>query len=102
MDYWVECVTEAFEDAKITATQEQIDIVAGWIEGASENEGLARGWESIPNPLQLENKELKSKLKKERDKQVCDTCNGKGYIVTYGYSHSAESSCSKCNGDGWY
>ena len=51
-DYWGECIKEAFEDADITASKEQIDTVIAWVEGADENHGLATGSECIPNPLQ--------------------------------------------------
>lgn len=98
MDYWLECVKEAFEDANITATDEQIDTVVSWVEGAYENEGLARGIEAIPNPLQLENSNLKRQLERERNKQVCAYCKGRGYIVVDGPAHSAESNCSCDNG----
>jgi len=37
MNYWNECVAEALCDAKIEATDEQIDTIASWVEGAHEN-----------------------------------------------------------------
>jgi hypothetical protein len=40
-DYWRECVDVAFEDAGITATDEQRKIVAGGFQGAHENYGMA-------------------------------------------------------------
>jgi hypothetical protein len=36
-DYWLDCIAEAFEDAGITASDEQIEAVANWAEGAHEN-----------------------------------------------------------------
>jgi len=69
MDYWEECIAEAFEDAGITATKEQIDTVASWVEGAHENYGMAHGYDAIPNPLESEIGELKRKHKKEMDEQ---------------------------------
>lgn len=41
MNYWEICIQEAFEDAGIDATKEQIDTVTSWIEGAHENYGMA-------------------------------------------------------------
>ena len=41
MNYWNECIAEAFDSAEIKATQEQIDEVAGWAEGAHENYSMA-------------------------------------------------------------
>ena len=49
-DYWKDTIDEAFEDAGITATKEQRECVAGWVEGNHDNYGLAHGHECIPNP----------------------------------------------------
>ena len=43
MNYWDECIAEAFEEAEIIATKNQIDTVVSWAEGAHENYGLATG-----------------------------------------------------------
>ena len=43
MDYWTECVEEAFCDAGLEATKKQVDCVANWVEGAHENFGMATG-----------------------------------------------------------
>lgn len=100
MDYWKECVAEAFEDAGITATKEQIDTVTSWVEGAHDNYGMSHGHDHIPNPLQQEIDQLKINIKKERDKIVCRACNGSGGITTYGPIHSGHSQCYKCRGEG--
>lgn len=101
MDYWEECIAEAFEDAGITATAKQIDTVASsWIESAHKNYGLAHGYNCIPNPLRLENDELRRKLDIERKKEPCQSCNGRGRIITPGPYHSSDSQCWKCNGEG--
>jgi len=65
MDYWKECVEEAFEEAKIIATKEQIAFVAEWVEGAFENFSMANGYENIPNPLLGEIDRLKVKHEEE-------------------------------------
>lgn len=54
MDYWTETIKEAFEDAGISATKEQLETVAGWAEGAHENYGMAHGYDAIPNPANSE------------------------------------------------
>ena len=64
MDYWKECIEIAFEEAGITATDEQIDQVAGSVEGGHENYGMARGYDAIPNPRDSEVERLKNKIKK--------------------------------------
>lgn len=62
MNYWEECIRIAFEDAKIEATEEQIDIVVEAVEGAHENYGMACGHDAIPNPLEAEVSNLKKKV----------------------------------------
>jgi len=99
-NYWEECISEAFEEAKLKATPEQIDIVASWVEGAHENYGMAHGHDCIPNPLQLENEKLKKELKKEQDKTVCKACNGRGRIISNFGTRSSDSQCDKCRGYG--
>lgn len=64
MDYWHECIAESFDDAGITATEEQIKTVASWVEGAHENYGMAFGHDCIPNPMETEVNELKKKIEK--------------------------------------
>ena len=64
MDYWTECIQEAFEDAGIVATREQVDIVAGVVEGGHENYGMAFGHDCIPNPLISEIESLKREMAK--------------------------------------
>lgn len=99
-DYWFECIAEAFDDTGIVATKEQISNVAGWVEGAHENYGMAHGYDCIPNPTQIENKRLSKELELERSKVVCPECNGKRRLVTYGPYHSSDSECWKCRGEG--
>lgn len=102
MDYWQECVAEALEDANLKATDEQIQNISGWVEGAHDNYGMAFGHDCIPNPQTLEIEKLQKELKKERDKILCGECNGAGRITDYGPVHSYNSECSKCRGEGRY
>lgn len=64
MEYWKECIEEAFDEAGITATDEQITSVIEFVEGAHENIGMATGSEHIPNPMSSEVEDLKIKIKK--------------------------------------
>lgn len=68
MDYWKECISEALEDAGIKATDEQIENITGWVEGAHENYGMSHGYDAIPSPEQAEIKQLEKALAKEREK----------------------------------
>lgn len=54
MDYWKECIEEAFEDAGIKATQEQIETVTNWVEGAHDNYSMAHGYDVMFKPSKLE------------------------------------------------
>jgi hypothetical protein len=100
MDYWLECIKEAFEDAGIKATEDQIDQVTKWVEGAHENYGMAHGHHCISNPKDEEIRELKKELRIERDKVVCPECKGSRRKIDYGPYHSGESECFKCKGEG--
>jgi len=100
MNYWRECISEAFDDAKITATAEQINTVASWVEGAHENYGMAMGHDAIPNPLREENGRLSRELKEEQAKVNCRVCGGFGEIRSNGPCHSSISQCWKCRGEG--
>lgn len=100
MNYWETCIQEAFEDAGIEATKEQIDTVVCWVEGAHENYGMAHGHDAIQNPLKEENEMLRRELKIERKKEICYVCNGTGWIRLQGPVHGSTSQCHECHGDG--
>ena len=100
MNYWQECISEAFDEAGITSTPEQINTVASWIEGAHENHSMAHGHDCIPNPTEEENKRLKMELAKEQSKIVCIECKGRGRITSYGGTFQSNSECTKCRGEG--
>lgn len=99
-DYWEECISEACEDAGLTVTQEQVDTIASWVEGAHDNYGMAHGYDAIPNPLVLENERLKREFDLEKSKITCPECKGEGRIIDHGPCHTSESNCSKCRGEG--
>ena len=100
MNYWEECISEAFDTAGIVASEDQIKEVACWVEGAHQNHGMAQGYDAIPNPLRLENDNLKKELKKEQEKVICKECDGVGWITIPGPYHSGTSQCFKCHGEG--
>ena len=97
-DYWKDCIAEGFEEAKIIATDEQINIVAGWAESSHDHFSMAHGYDCIPNPLQQENRSLQRELEKEKSKMICPDCHGRGRIIEnapWGINRSSESQCSK-------
>jgi len=61
MDYWEETISEAFEDAGIAATKEQIQTVASWVEGAHDNYGMAHGYDAIPSHVNSEIEQIKAR-----------------------------------------
>ncbi len=99
--YWDDFVNEAFEDAKIQATKEQIDTVVSWIEGAHENYSMASGDEiasrNFYDSQKSEIEKLNKELYAEKEKRVCPECMGARFITTsrvittYGPIHSATS-----------
>lgn len=101
-DYWHECIAEAFDDAKITATEEQIVNVAGWAESAHDNYGMAHGHDCIPNPETERADRVTKELATERAKVVCPECGGRGSITTNAAhcNRSSTSECWKCRGEG--
>src|ERR1700722_10749454 len=99
-NYWKTCVEEAVDELAISATPQQLKDLAEWIEGAHDNYGMAHGHDCIPNPLRLENEQLKHSLKIEQDKVICRECNGTGTIISHGPCHSSISQCDRCRGEG--
>lgn len=69
MNYWEECISEAFEEIEIKATKEQIAGVVEWVEGAHENYSMAHGHDCIPNPLLSEVDKLKRQIKEIKENQ---------------------------------
>lgn len=103
MSYWKECIQQSFEDAGIVATREQIESVADSVQVSHENYGMSHGYDSIPNPLASQNRELRIRLAEERDKEICPACNGRGRITERCRStgRSVDFHCSKCSGRGY-
>ncbi len=102
MDYWKECISEALDEAGLTATQEQIDNIAESVQGSHENYSMYMGYECIPNPLKAENEKLTKQIRDEKRKVICEMCDGKGRIINHGPSFSTDSECTRCRGAGWY
>lgn len=101
MDYWYDCILEAFDDTGIKATDEQITAVAEWVKCSHDNYGMHTGDQYIPNPLKSENDQLKRKLEREQNKIICWKCKGSGKEITHGPYHSSYSDCFKCSGKGF-
>lgn len=100
MDYWVECIKEAFEDAGIVATDTQVDMVASWVSGAHEHFGMAHGVEHIPNPLQAEVDKLEGEIKIADEWVKCDPCWGTGHVFVETGGTKTKMQCGRCDGSG--
>ena len=98
-EYWDECVAVSFEDNGITATREQIEAVAADVASAHENYGMA--FYQPENPLVEELSRTKRELQKERDKEVCPDCRGRGRLVYNSGDRSVDTQCDKCSGEGY-
>jgi DnaJ-class molecular chaperone len=97
-NYWEEAVSNALEEAHITASKAQIELVADNIRVCHENYGMA--FYQPENPLVGELKQAKQKLQDELDKVFCKSCGGTGRGVTYGAGRRFDSPCIKCRGNG--
>ena len=98
--YWRECVEIALNDVGITATPEQIQEIAWSVQGGHENIGMAFYSPPAGEHLTTEIERLRRELREERDKIACNTCGGRGRIITQGPYHSSDSQCYKCHGEG--
>lgn len=100
-DYWETCIKEAFGEYEIKATDEQVNNVIEWVEGAHENYGMSHGHECIADTDIQEIERLQKELKTEKDKVHCEKCSGQGRIISLcGSSHYSNTECWKCRGEG--
>lgn len=73
-DYWVETVMSSFEEHGICADAEQIERVAGDMQGSSENEGMAFGddvaHQNLAGEHERELARLRKKLEAENERET--------------------------------
>jgi len=101
MDYWKEAFMAALEEAEIPfPADDKLKLGAAVLRGAHEEYGMAQGHHCIPDPQAAEVDRLEKALAKERRKEHCRTCDGRGRIETPGPYHSSNSECWKCRGEG--
>jgi len=105
MGYWQECVYEALEDAGLKATDKQIETIAGWVEGAHDNYGMATGLDvADSNYVSDDKKELEAlRLGIENNRKwvattkPCPSCHTEG-TVKDGCGRGVR--CHRCSGEG--
>ena len=98
-EYWVICLGEILSDHGIEATSEQIEAIASDVDSCSSKQGQHS--HTPEHPAVRESAELTRKLKLEQSKVFCVTCQGTGRLIeSISSSHSSNSSCWKCGGNG--
>ena len=103
-NYWEEAVFCSMDTHGVTATKEQIDLIAADMENSHENYGQAFYSPSNSDHYSPIIRELERKLDREQRKTVCPDCKAYGSITTNagpGVCRSSTSRCWKCNGDGF-
>jgi hypothetical protein len=63
MDYWEECISIAAEECGLQLTKEQLECLAGSVEGGHENYGMAHGYHCISSPINSEVESLKKRIR---------------------------------------
>jgi uncharacterized CHY-type Zn-finger protein len=99
-DYWHEAVAVAMEEAGVSATPEQIAMIAEAMEGCHENYGMYMGHNAISHPAVEAADRLRRELDEERKKVTCPLCRGRGRLITYGGTLQCDQECSRCRGEG--
>jgi len=105
MDYWEECVSEALEDAGLSATKEQRDTIVAWVEGAHENYSMGHGHDVIgrgaESDAERELREMKRRAEQlrvwEATTKPCRPCTTTGSVLD---GWGRPQTCLDCDGDG--
>ena len=105
MEYWIECVSIALEEAGVSASQEQINHIANAVQGGHENYGMAHGYDAIPNPVKYQaerdleelRKEVSQRKEWEQSTKPCEACITIG-AVKDGWGRDID--CFNCGGKG--
>jgi len=103
-EYWREHAEIAMDEAKLEATDDQLDTIAGVIESAHEFYGQAMGHDVASTNWHANNRQeiedLKKEVQAEKAKEICPECRGARVLHTYGGTMVGTSDCWKCHGDG--
>ncbi len=101
-EYAAECLSNSLADAGLDGAVpvSKLSEVANSFKMGLDMESEAFGDLAIPDPRNEEIKNLRKNLEREKNKVHCETCNGAGRVTSYGPSHSSDSECWKCRGEG--
>jgi hypothetical protein len=98
LDLWKELIAESLCEHGVTATDEQVALIAQDAVGIAES--ISEYSFRPADPMVRELAESQAALKREQEKVVCSPCKGSGRIYTAGPYHGSDSQCWKCRGEG--
>jgi len=98
MNYWEECIKEAFTELGIDATEKQLVDMIDWVKGSHENYSMAHGYDCISNPLENELHEQKQKTKEAEKRAICERENFRNNVARRKNIHPSQVEITD-NGD---
>lgn len=105
LEYWKECIAIAAEECGLTINAEQLDCLAGSVEGGHDNYNMYSGNEVADRNFISDDKRELDRIKTEQEKhrqwelrtEPCKACTTTG-TVRDGWGRN--QTCSWCNGKG--
>lgn len=105
MEYWIECISEALSESGVNASEDQINNIAEFVEGAHENYALATGNDVADSNFisddTIKLSELKASIDEhkrwEQSTEPCKQCNTSGIILD---DWGRDQKCRTCDGSG--
>ena len=98
LEYWEECLSQSMDEHGLTASREQIRLIAQDMSSARESYGMA--FYQPENPMINEVRDLEKKLMHERSLVHCSVCNGTGREIYNSGPWAVNATCYRCNGRG--
>jgi hypothetical protein len=99
-DYWLECLSQAADEAGIVLDSHILKVLAKAAEDGHDHYSMAFYAPSSSELYQPRIDKLERDLKAEREKVFCKTCGGTGRLIESFGTRSSDSQCYKCNGNG--
>lgn len=103
-EYWTICAEEALEAAGLSASPEQLGVIAEHMETAhgsyAEQHGHVEASRSLWSDLTRRAEAAEAKARAEAEKVPCPQCEGKSAPGLGGTIEPARYTCWKCGGTG--